>query len=242
MATEMPVAHDAEGALRLAKAEPFQARQCCWLGLARPEHEGRRRLARVPLEEQPVMPLHAGGMGEQGLLEGGEVRKAAEAREPLERLRVGGHALGLLVAQHLEPVLHRAQERVGLSQFVPRPRVDPARFAKPIQSLDGAAPAQGRLATAEDELLRLREELDLADAATTDLDVVARHRDLVMAAHGLDLALERVWISAMAAKSKWRRQMNGPSSLRKPDAAVSSPATGRALMKAARSQSCPIDW
>ena len=47
---------------------------------------------------------------------------------------------------------------------------------------------------AEDELLGLDEELDLADAAAPELDVVAGDRDLVMAAHGVDLPLHRVHV------------------------------------------------
>ncbi len=47
------------------------------------------------------------------------------------------------------------------------------------------------------------------------------------------------WTSAIEAKSKYLRQMNGRSSARNPSASAVSPATGRALMKAARSQFCP---
>src|SRR5947209_7129606 len=47
---------------------------------------------------------------------------------------------------------------------------------------------------AGDELLRLHEELDLADAAAAKLDVVALNRDLVMAAIGVDLPLHRVHV------------------------------------------------
>ena len=45
---------------------------------------------------------------------------------------------------------------------------------------------------AGDELLGLDEELDLADAAAAELDVVAFDRDLVVAAVGVDLALHRL--------------------------------------------------
>ena len=48
------------------------------------------------------------------------------------------------------------------------------------------------------------------------------------------------WMSAMAAKSRLRRQMKGDSSARKALArAPRSPAAARALMKAARSQFWP---
>ena len=48
------------------------------------------------------------------------------------------------------------------------------------------------MAAAGDELLGLHEELDLADAAAAELDVVAFDRDLAMAAIGVDLPLHVV--------------------------------------------------
>src|SRR4029453_11100217 len=58
----------------------------------------------------------------------------------------------------------------------------------------GARPAQAqiRTAAAPDQLLGLGEELDLADAAAPDLDVMAADRDLAMAFDGVDLALDRM--------------------------------------------------
>ena len=48
------------------------------------------------------------------------------------------------------------------------------------------------MAAAGDQLLGLHEELDLADAAAAELDVVAFDRDFAAAAIGLDLPLHRV--------------------------------------------------
>ena len=48
------------------------------------------------------------------------------------------------------------------------------------------------MAAAGDQLLGLREKLDLADAAAADLDVVAFDRDLALAAIGLHLPLHVV--------------------------------------------------
>ena len=45
---------------------------------------------------------------------------------------------------------------------------------------------------AGDQLLGLREELDLADAAAAELDIVALDRDLAVAAIGVDLPLHLV--------------------------------------------------
>ena len=56
----------------------------------------------------------------------------------------------------------------------------------------GLAAAQLRKAAAGDQLLGLDEELDLADAAAAELDVVALDRDLAMALVRMDLALDRM--------------------------------------------------
>ena len=45
---------------------------------------------------------------------------------------------------------------------------------------------------AEDQLLGLGEELDLADAAAAKLDVVAADGDVAVALDGVDLALDRM--------------------------------------------------
>ena len=48
------------------------------------------------------------------------------------------------------------------------------------------------MAAAGDQLLGLHEELDLADAAAPELDVVARDRDLAVALMGMDPPLHGV--------------------------------------------------
>ena len=81
---------------------------------------------------------------------------------------------------------------------------------------------------AGDELLGLGEELDLADAAAAELDVVALDRDLVVTAIGVDLPLHRVDVGdrgeieifapdegrelarAMPRPPRYRRHMGAP--------------------------------
>ena len=102
-------------------------------------------------------------------------------------------------------------------------------------------PLQVRAPAPEDELLRLDEELDLTDAAAPELHVVAGDRDGGMTPHGVDLALHRMDVGDGAvveilapdeggevASGKWRTK------------AEMSPATGRALISAARSQFWPV--
>lgn len=135
------------------------------------------------------MRLDPAGVVEQRRLEGRQVGKAREQRQRGQRLGPGGQALGLLVPDHLDPVLQGAQERVGRTQLVPGLPVDPALRDEFGQHRDRTPPPQGGLAAAEDELLGLNEELDLPDAAAADLDVVAADRDGLVSADHVDLPL-----------------------------------------------------
>ena len=100
--------------------------------------------------------------------------------------------MGLLVGHHLQPVLDETQEAVGGVEIVAHAlrRSSRPRQAPPASA--ASADAQLGMAAAGDELLGLHEELDLADAAAAELDVVALDRDLVVAAIGVDLALHGV--------------------------------------------------
>src|SRR3546814_16263817 len=65
-----------------------------------------------------------------------------------------------------------------------------AARGQPGERLGGARRAQRRVAAAPDELLGLREELDLADAAAPQLDVVSVDGDHRAALVGVDLPLD----------------------------------------------------
>ena len=102
-----------------------------------------------------------------------------------------GHGMGLLVLDHLQPMFQRAQIAIVALEFVAglrRRRGRRATSASSAPCVDGDA--QVGMAPAQDQLLGLGEEFDLADAAAPQLDVVARHRDLAMADMGMDLALD----------------------------------------------------
>ena len=89
-------------------------------------------------------------------------------------------------------MLEPAQEAVRFDQRVRRPFVRTSGGGEGAQRVAGRARAQRRVAPAPDELLRLRVELDLANAAPAAFDVVAG--DLDRAAVGLDadLPLDRL--------------------------------------------------
>ena len=138
------------------------------------------------------MALDAFRMGGQRLAEGRAVGIAAEAGEGFELARRLGQGLGLLVVAHLQAMLDGAQPAVGFGELVARLRCDPAFVGQLLQHVERARAAQSRAPAAEDELLGLDEELDLADAAAAELHVVSGHRDGLVALHRLDLALHRV--------------------------------------------------
>lgn len=87
-------------------------------------------------------------------------------------------------------MLDIAKEPISLGQLVPRFLVNPFRLCQLRQRLLGAAATKCRHPATGDQLLCLREELDLADAAATELDVVALDRDRAMPLVGMDLALD----------------------------------------------------
>ena len=95
----------------------------------------------------------------------------------------------LLVGNHLQTVLDPAQELVCPGELVTRREGDPVAGGEHIERGERRPHPQLRMAAAGDQLLGLREKLDLTDAAATDLDVVAFDRDLALAAIGLHLPL-----------------------------------------------------
>ena len=144
----------------------------------------------------------------------------------------------LRVLDHLQPVLDAAQKAVMVDQRVARRGVDAPGRRQRAQRLAGRADPQRPHAAAPDQLLRLREKLDLADAAAAGLDVVPLDRDAAAALMRVDLPLDRmnvldrreIEVLAPNERLQFREESR---------AAIRSPATGRALISAARSQFCP---
>ncbi len=189
----VPGAHEVEDLLALAEAERLEGRQGARLGLAAGEHQvagGRER--RRLLEQLGVVGLHRAERSEQRGAEGGRPVVAQESGDARESRLVVGQAMGLLIVDHLQPVLEPAQEAVGGAQFLRRSGVDVPGLGQRAQRLRRPGAAQARLAAAPDQLLGLRKELDLADAAAPQLDVVAMHGDPGAALVGVDLALDGV--------------------------------------------------
>src|SRR6185436_12753995 len=108
-------------------------------------------------------------------------------------------AIGLLgedlrppVIGHLQAVLDAAEIPVGVDQIVGSGPVDAPGRDQRVERVASRARSQARVPAAVDQLLRLREELDLADTAAPDLDVVPGNGHLGAATMSVDLALDRV--------------------------------------------------
>ena len=144
------------------------------------------------LEQRGVVMLDALEPGAHGLGQRSAVRIAHERRKPLDLVRPRGQAVGLLVGDHLQPVLDPPQEAVGPDQLIGGLGLQPAGRDQGAERVAGCRHAHLGHPAAQDQLLRLDEELDLPDAAASDLDVVARHPDRAVAAVGVDLALDRM--------------------------------------------------
>jgi hypothetical protein len=100
--------------------------------------------------------------------------------------------VGLLVVQVLDAVLHLAQEDVGVGQGLGRLGLHQAAGGQLLQALERGAGADLRVLAAAHHLQQLDDELDLADAAARELDVVGPLGPAGGAALGLlaDLAVQ----------------------------------------------------
>ena len=108
------------------------------------------------------------------------IAKAHHQRDDRDALDAVGQGVPLLVGDDLDAVLDIAQEQIGLGQLLSREILDPTGPGQPLQGAQRLPPAQALVAPADDELLRLREKLDFADAAAAKFNIVAANLDLAM--------------------------------------------------------------
>ncbi len=102
--------------------------------------------------------------------------------------------MGLLIGHHLQTVFQRTQETVSRAEIVPDALADPAAVGQRVERLQGCSDAQLRMAPSRDELLRLDEKLDLANAPAAELDVVPLDRNCIVAPICVDLTLHRMHV------------------------------------------------
>ena len=143
---------------------------------------GARGRAAVGLHQRGKVRRHALAMPLQGR---GELVPAAtihRQRDALAHGRVGGQRVGLLVLVHLQAVFQPPQEFVGGAELRRHGRRQHAVAGQARQRLQQRATLQPPLAAAAQQLERLHDEFDLADAAGAELDVVLQlaPRDLAL--------------------------------------------------------------
>lgn len=87
-------------------------------------------------------------------------------------------------------MLDDPQGPVGVGEVVGGLARDPAGGDQRLHGLDRRPDPEGGIAPAPDQLLGLGEELDLADAAAAELEIMAGDRDVGAALGGMDLSLD----------------------------------------------------
>ena len=150
-------------------------------------HLGKRR---GMLEQRCIVPFDRLHAVPQLMLKRGRPRKPAKARDMIETGLVRRQSMGLRVFDHLQSMLHHAQKVVAIVEFARGLLADVSLRGQPVERFARPAAAQLTIASAQDELLRLNEKLDLADAAASELDVMPGDRNFFMTAMDVDLPLD----------------------------------------------------
>src|SRR5690606_13658762 len=146
----------------------------------------------LEMKERVIMPLHGLKRFLQRGAKFGRIVIAEENAEAAETRRIFREKLRLLVIEHLQAMFKGAEEIVGVGQLPLDFGGNLARFAEFAKRRERCRGAQVRIAPALDQLLRLAEKLDLADAAAADLDIVSLQRDFRKAFEGMDLRFDRL--------------------------------------------------
>ncbi len=145
-----------------ALSTPLRSRAACL---------GRRR--GNLLEHLGVAPGDARHVAQQGCREGIRIGVAHEHCERRELLGPAREGVGLAVRDHLQAMLDPAQEAVGDQQLGGRAGAEPSGARQAAERPRRGRVAEPGITPAPDELQGLRQELDLADAALAELDVMA---------------------------------------------------------------------
>ncbi len=132
----------------------------------------RRGLALAGCQQRAELDAHALALFVQGQQQGFPIGITQSVGDARAVQRIIGQAVRLGVAQHLQAVFQPAQVAVGLDQVLAIAGRHLPAFHQRLQGRQQAALAQGRLTAATDQLQRLGQEFDLADAAGAALDIV----------------------------------------------------------------------
>ena len=193
-AAEMPAAQDGSHVGRPLEAEAGERLQGLRVVLATCEGEvaGLARKRLLMLEQARIVPLGAHEMMKRLGFQRSRIGEAGHAGDMLQPLLVLRQRMGLRVPHHLDAVLEIAQEQVALRKLGRRLSLDPPLLGERVEHRQRLATPKRRRPPTGDQLLRLYEELDLANAAAPQLHVVAGHGQVRNVVVRLDLAFDRV--------------------------------------------------
>ncbi len=139
-------------------------------------------------EHRVEMPRHLQAMHVEALAERRPVGVGHARRDARAVVVAGRQLVGLRVLQILQPMLHLAQEDVRLREFAHRDRLEQAALGEAREHLERGPHLQRTVAPAADQLVRLGDEFDFANAARTELHVLGE----IAAHHFLaDLRMQR---------------------------------------------------
>ncbi len=147
------------------------------VGPGRRRLQGGEGLEQRPEEEALVDDPDVGLVAPHGVVEvgrrrgGGSVGEAEDAGQAPTGGGVGGQRVGLLLLDQLEPVLHRAQEAVGVGQDAGVLTADVAAGGQLVQRAESGPVPDGGVVMAVHQLQELHRELHVADAPGTALDL-----------------------------------------------------------------------
>ena len=80
----------------------------------------------------------------------------------------------LLIVQHLQAMLQRAELPVGTGQKIRFVRCNSPGGCKRCERIEGCWSAQGRITATKEQLVNLRKKFDLANAAAPTFQIKAR--------------------------------------------------------------------
>ncbi len=98
----------------------------------------------------------------------------------------------LLIGNHLQSVLDAPKEKISLYQLGADRLLHPATLTKSLEGVNRLTRTQIILTTASNQLLRLRKEFDLTNAAAPKLYVVTGYSNATETAVCVDLPLHGV--------------------------------------------------
>ena len=144
--------------------------------------------------------LHPGAVQGQVALHRLRVRVPRAPREPLPLARLLGHGMRLPLGDHLDPVLEAAKHDVRLGQLVAVAAGEEAGIEQALERFERAPDPEIGVAAPVQELERLHEELDLADAAAAELQIDPRRPRRLLLRADLELAhlVDRLQIEVLA--------------------------------------------